>query len=193
MIRDEVEALALADAIGALDADEQRELQAMVAALPPDDQAAIARLYDMSYAMAAAALDATAAPSPKVRESLLAAVTGVATTVAKNFTLLASEGEWVDTPLPGIRMKVLSLDRPRNQVTMLLRGEPGARYPSHSHSASEECYVISGSVVIEGRVLRAGDFHHAEGDSDHGEIYTTEGAEVLLVAAISDYLPDYPS
>ena len=34
--------------------------------------------------------------------------------------------------------------------------------------------MISGSVVIDGRVLRAGDFHHAEGDSDHGEFTTTE-------------------
>ena len=47
--------------------------------------------------------------------------------------------------------------------------------------------MISGSVIVEGRVLRAGDFHHAEGGSDHEEIWTDEGAEVLLVAAASDY------
>ncbi len=47
----------------------------------------------------------------------------------------------------------------------------------------------SGSVVIDGRVLRAGDFHHADEDSHHGEITTTEGAEVLVVGAIEDYLP----
>jgi hypothetical protein len=50
--------------------------------------------------------------------------------------------------------------------------------------------VIRGSVVIEGRVLRAGDFHHAEADSEHGEIHTDEGVEVLLVAAARDYLPE---
>ena len=71
---------------------------------------------------------------------------------------------------------------------MLLKGEPGARYPAHRHSGPEECYVISGSVNIEGQVLRAGDFHHAEGESDHGELWTDEGVEVLLVAAASDYL-----
>ena len=49
--------------------------------------------------------------------------------------------------------------------------------------------MISGSVVIDGRVLRAGDFHHADEDSHHGEITTSEGAEVLLVGAIDDYLP----
>jgi anti-sigma factor ChrR (cupin superfamily) len=71
---------------------------------------------------------------------------------------------------------------------MLLKAEPGARYPAHRHSGPEECYVISGSVTVEGRVLHAGDFHHAEGDSDHGEQWTDEGVEVLLVAAASDYL-----
>jgi hypothetical protein len=47
--------------------------------------------------------------------------------------------------------------------------------------------VISGSVIVEGRVLRAGDFHHAEGDSDHGEAWTDEDVELLLVASASDY------
>jgi hypothetical protein len=37
-------------------------------------------------------------------------------------------------------------------------------------------------------VLRPGDFHYAEGNSDHGELWTDDGVEVLLVAAASDYL-----
>jgi quercetin dioxygenase-like cupin family protein len=73
-------------------------------------------------------------------------------------------------------------------VTLLIKGEPGARYPAHRHSGPEECYVISGSLHVEGQLLRAGDFHHAEAGSDHGELWTDEGAVVLLVAAASDYL-----
>ena len=73
-------------------------------------------------------------------------------------------------------------------ATMLIRARPGAVYPSHRHSGPEECYVIRGSVIIDGRMLRAGDFHHADAGSDHGEITTTEGAEVLIVGAIDDYL-----
>ena len=75
-------------------------------------------------------------------------------------------------------------------MTMLLRGEPGATYPAHRHTGAEECYVIRGSLVIEGRLLRAGDFHHAEGGSHHGPLRTDEGVEVLLVAAASDYVPE---
>jgi hypothetical protein len=37
--------------------------------------------------------------------------------------------------------------------------------------------------------LRAGDFHHADEHSDHGEITTTEGAEVIVIGAVEHYLP----
>jgi anti-sigma factor ChrR (cupin superfamily) len=84
---------------------------------------------------------------------------------------------------------VLAVDKARSLVTLVIRADPGATYPAHSHHGPEECLVISGSVVIDGRVLRPGDFHHADEDSDHGEITTTEGAEVLIVGAISDYMP----
>jgi hypothetical protein len=48
--------------------------------------------------------------------------------------------------------------------------------------------VISGSLVIEGQVLRPGDFHYADAASEHGEIWTDEGMEVLIVATASDYV-----
>jgi quercetin dioxygenase-like cupin family protein len=181
MIPDDIEALALADAIGALDPDERRELAARVAALPPRVRAEVASLYDASVELAASA--SCQEPSPGVRDGLLARVAAPST-----HTITATEGEWVETEVPGLRRKILTIDRARDRVTMLLKGEPGTRYPAHRHSGPEECYVISGSVVVEGRVLRAGDFHHAEGDSDHGEIWTDEGMEVLLVASVSDYL-----
>jgi quercetin dioxygenase-like cupin family protein len=180
MIPDDIEALALADAIGALDPDERRDLQARVAALPPDVRAHVAHLYDVSVEIAASVR--AGEPSPAVRDALLARVAAPA-----NHTITSSDGEWVETPVPGVRMKILAIDRARDRVTMLLKAEPGARYPAHRHAGPEECYVISGSLHVEGRVLRAGDFHHAEGDSDHGEQWTNEGVEVLLVASASDY------
>src|SRR5262249_16877793 len=100
-----------------------------------------------------------------------------------------ADAAWIDTGLPGIRARVLAVDKVRSLVTLMICAEPGAVYPSHKHHGPEECFVISGSVVIDGRVLRAGDFHHSDEDSDHDEITTTEGAEVLIVGAIADYLP----
>jgi anti-sigma factor ChrR (cupin superfamily) len=180
MIPDDIQALALADAIGVLDPGERRDLEARLAALPPSVRAEVAHLYDASVEVAASASGEE--PSPMVRDAVLARVAAPA-----NHTITSTEGEWVETAMPGLRIKILAIDRARDRVTMLLKGEPGARYPAHRHSGPEECYVISGSVFVEGRVLRAGDFHHAEAASDHGEAWTDEGVEVLLVASASDY------
>lgn len=182
MIPEHIEALALADAIGALDADEQRELQSLVAGLSPEARREVARLYDSAVALATSVEQVE--PPPRVRERVLKAVSAPG-----RYTVWAQSSEWVESGLPGIRMRVLAVDRARSTVTMALQADPGAVYPSHSHSGPEECYVLKGSVVIDGRVLRAGDFHHADEDSDHGEITTTEGAEVLIIGAIDDYLP----
>ena len=181
MIPDDIQALALADAIGALDLDERRDLEARLAALPPAVRAEVAQLYDASVDIASSAGGET--PSAGVRDALLARVAA-----PSNHTLPATAGEWVETSISGVRMRILAVDRARDRVTMLIRADPGARYPAHRHTGPEECYVIRGSVIVEGQVLRAGDFHHAEGESHHAEIRTDEGVEVLIVAAASDYL-----
>jgi anti-sigma factor ChrR (cupin superfamily) len=180
MIPADIQALALADAIGALDPDERRDLESRLAALPPSVRAEVAHLYDASVDIAASAIGE--APSPRVRAALLEQIGA-----PSHHTITAAEGVWVETGAPGVRAKILSIDRARDRVTMLIKAEPGARYPAHRHSGPEECYVISGSVMVEGRLLRAGDFHHAEGDSDHDELWTTDGGEVLIVASASDY------
>ena len=184
MIPDDLEALALADAIGALDADERASLEARVALLTPEQQAHVASLYDVALALGSS-VDQMEPPA-RVRAAVLAA-----TRAPGRYSVFAGDRPWTDTPLPGIQMKVLSMDQARGMATMLIRAIPGAVYPSHRHSGPEECYVIRGSVIMDGRVLRAGDFHHADADSDHGEITTTEGAEVLIVGAIEDYLPGH--
>ena len=184
MIPEDVEALALADAVGALDPDEQADLAARLAELPPEGQAQVARLYDT--AMAVAASVALVEPPPDVRERVLAAAR-----TPGRYTVQAGDADWFETGLPGIRAKVLAIDKVRELATLLIHAEPGAVYPSHRHHAPEECYVLGGSVVIDGRVLHAGDFHHADADTDHGEVTTTTGADVLIVGAIEDYLPGY--
>ena len=184
MIPEDVEALALADSVGALDPDERLELEARLAELSPEEQAQVARLYETAMAVAATA-DAVDPPA-HMRERVLAAMR-----TPTRYTLFGSDADWSETGLPGLRVKVLAVDKVRSLATLLIRAEPGAVYPAHKHHGPEECFVLRGSVVIDGRVLRAGDFHHADEDSDHGEITTTEGAEVLVVGAIEDYLPGH--
>jgi anti-sigma factor ChrR (cupin superfamily) len=182
MIPDDVQALALADVIGALDADERQDFDEHLAVLPADVRGEVAHLYDAAVEISSTTTGE--APPPHVRTALLATVA-----VPSNHTVNASENDWVQTPVRGVWMKILAIDRARDRVTMLLRGEPGTTYPAHRHTGLEECYVIRGSLTVEGRLLRAGDFHHAEAESRHGEVHTDEGVEVLLVAAARDYLP----
>ena len=70
MIPDDIQALVLADAIGALDPDERRDLEARLAALPSSARAEVAHLYDASVEIAASASGEE--PSPGVRDALLA-------------------------------------------------------------------------------------------------------------------------
>ncbi len=84
-------------------------------------------------------------------------------------------------------MKILSLDRDRNCATVIFDVAPNTRFPPHYHTGAEECYVISGSLFTCGRHLRAGDFVHADADTDHGELWTEEGCRVLLVVAPEEY------
>ncbi len=182
MTPDELEALVLSDSIGALDADDRRRLQARLDRLTPDERSKVACLYDavMTIASSVPMLE----PAPHVRERLIASLRK-----PSRYTLSPAGAVWIDTGQPGIRVRVLAVDKPRSLVTLLVRAEPGAVYPPHKHHGPEECYVISGSIVIDGTVLHAGDFHHADKDSEHGEITTTEGAEVLIVGALADYFP----
>jgi anti-sigma factor ChrR (cupin superfamily) len=182
MIPDDLEALALADSVGALAPDELVELEARLADLSPAERAEVARLYNTITTVAESAPEFE--PPAYLRERVLAALR-----TPTRYTVWGAAGEWSETGLPGISVKVLAVDRPRSVATLLIRAEPGAVYPSHRHHGPEECYIVRGSVMIDGRVLRAGDFHHADEGSDHGEITTTEGAEVLVVGAIEDYLP----
>ena len=182
MIPDGLGALVLADWVGALDADERVELQGRLDTLTPEQRSEVSRLYNAATVVALSLPQSE--PPAHARERLLAAARKPST-----YTVWAADTTWTDTGLPGIRARVLAVDRARSLVTLLICAEPGAVYPPHRHHGPEECFVISGSVVIDGRVLRAGDFHHADEDSEHGEITTTEGAEVLLVGAIDDYLP----
>jgi quercetin dioxygenase-like cupin family protein len=75
---------------------------------------------------------------------------------------------------------------------LLLDAAPGARFPAHHHAGAEECYVLSGSLYACKRRMTAGDFLHADADTDHGELWTDEGARVLLVVPPEDAMPGTP-
>ena len=132
---------------------------------------------------------AGAAPRPGVKASLMARIRDEAPEVPSGFALrLAADKDWLPHPVPGIRMKVLSLNQDRGYAALLLDVAPGARFPPHHHDGAEECYVISGTVFTCGRRFGPGDFIHADAHTDHGELWTDVGCQVLLIVPPESYM-----
>lgn len=151
-----------------------------------DDPRSDAIEFDEMLTLAFASLAAaSAAPRPEVRRRLLASLAGPPAPTGFSFRF-AADGDWLPHPVPGIRMKVLALNRAAGYATLLLDVAPGTRFPAHHHAGAEECYVLSGSLHTCGRRMTAGDFLHADANTDHGELRTEEGCLVLLVVPPED-------
>ena len=143
----------------------------------------------ITLALAHAAAGEAAAPRAALKQQLLARLAEPPVPAGFAFRL-AKDSDWLPHPVPGIKMRVLAMNRRAGYATLLLDVAPGTRFPAHYHSGAEECYVISGSLYTCDRRMDAGDFLHADADTDHGELWTEEGCRVLLVAAPEDYMPD---
>ena len=149
----------------------------------PDDR------VEFEDLIARALAESTAGPSPRpvVKSLMLERIAHAAAPLPRGFSLhLAEADAWQPYPIPGIRMRVLAINRQSGYATLVLDAAPGVRFPPHHHGGSEECYVLSGSVHTLGRRLGPGDFLHADAGTDHTEMWTEEGARVLLVVPHDD-------
>jgi anti-sigma factor ChrR (cupin superfamily) len=145
--------------------------------------------FDDLIALALAESAAAAAPGPDVKQRLMRRIQAD-TPAPAGFSFASSrDDQWMPHPVPGIRMKVLALNQARGYATLLLDVAPGTHFPPHHHGGAEECYVVSGSLFTCGRRLEAGDFVHADDNTDHGELWTEEGCRVILVVPPEDHLP----
>lgn len=127
-------------------------------------------------------------PGPDVRRRLLARVAALPDPDGFAFHL-AADDRWLAHPVPGIRMKILALNKALGYATLLLDVAPGTRFPAHHHGGAEECFVVSGSIFTCGRCLGPGDFVHADAGTDHGELWTDEGARVILIVPPEEHWP----
>src|SRR5207249_269754 len=98
---------------------------------------------------------------------------------------------WKQLPVPGAWIKLLSIERERGYAVLLGKLEPGVRYPAHMNVGPEDLYVLTGDLHIGDRMLRPGDFHHADAGSSHVENYSVEGCTLLAVLTSDHPLVDY--
>ncbi|MEO8257615.1 MAG: cupin domain-containing protein [Acidobacteriota bacterium] len=146
---------------------------------------------DLELPLARLASAGVDAPSAAVRDRLLARLRSDQPPVPAGFVFsMAASDQWLPHPVAGIRMRVLSVNRDNGYATLLLDVAPGTHFPPHHHGGAEECYVVAGTVYTCGRRLGPGDFVHADAGTEHGELWTDVGAQVLLVVPPDDDLPD---
>jgi anti-sigma factor ChrR (cupin superfamily) len=95
------------------------------------------------------------------------------------FTLRAADMKWVSAG-PGVDVKILRMDRDRNDQTVLIRMQPGAVVVGHRHTQEEECLVLQGEVFIGNHRLRQGDMHVARPGAVHAPIRSPRGALLMI-------------
>ncbi len=140
-------------------------------------------------------------PPSHIRETLLQRIDGtsgskesplrrhlnVASAAAPGlFVSRAAEGEWKPTDVPGVSLRVLFVDTPRNEFTALVRMTPGSAYPRHVHSGAEQCLVLEGDLHVEDDVFGPGDYQRSEVGSLHGIQRTERGCLLLITSSLTD-------
>ena len=189
---EETRDLALLYSSGGLLPQERDELEARLAA-GDTALASEIRAFEETAAQLALALPFEPGPRPELKERLLQRIrserSGGFVELYKGVHVLRSgAGEWRTSEFPGISYKLLHYDRSTAMLTQLVRMEPGALYPSHRHSAVEQCMVLEGEVRIGDLKLQAGDYERADPDTTHGRMTTDSGCLLLIVASQHDEL-----
>lgn len=179
-ITDEVRELASLYAIGAMPSveaenyaahlgecavcnSEVREFEAVAAEL--GETCAIAP----PAALKAQLMDRTAAPARKLAPVI-------------DFVLRGEDGDW--TPVPhstGVYRRRLFLHPTTGDETVLVRMDPGGKFPAHPHLGVEQLYVISGELTFDDHTLYAGDYEAASAGHHHAAATTKTGCMILVV------------
>ena len=183
---DETRERAALYALGLLDGEEKRAFERDLQGGSPACRAELERFRqvvgDLGF------LVRPVAPRAGLRAELLARVYAEAGEPAPSapgpdlLFVRASEGVWQEV-CAGVTAKVLFEDQAGARVTALVRMEPGSRYAPHRHTQAEELYVLDGTCLCGGQLLKTGDYHRAAADTVHSDTSTLTGCLVLLIAS----------
>lgn len=102
----------------------------------------------------------------------------------------SSELRWRSGRVPKVEVAILHLDRERRERIGLLRAEPGMEYPPHTHGGTEEIYMLSGDLVLEGVTYYAGDYIRSAPGSQHLPSYSVEGCMFFFRSSMDDQYPE---
>jgi quercetin dioxygenase-like cupin family protein len=110
-----------------------------------------------------------------------AAGTGISGPITGSARFAPASIEWEPTTSQGFWVKSLYADVERGEKTLLMKVDPGAFSPMHSHPDElEQLYVLQGSFYDQETTMRSGDYCCRAPGAPH-EAGSEEGAIVLLV------------
>jgi anti-sigma factor ChrR (cupin superfamily) len=197
-LTEEVELRAALNALGTVTLNEVRAFEDELAVLDSASRAqlqefdAVANLLAFGGSNAEPSADvwgklcAIMDAEPKARPGEAQPAQGVSqpvqqTAPAPLLTVRKEEGVWQQVH-DGIFAKTLFQNVKNGTTTYMVKFMPGAKTPLHRHPGMEECMVIEGDFQVDGKDLRAGDYHCAMPGSIHDRPYSNNGAVVLIVA-----------
>ena len=99
----------------------------------------------------------------------------------------AHNPEW-EKVAPGIQVIILSADADNGNVSMLVRLDPGADYPGHTHAGVEELHLLHGELKVDQRTLYPGDFIHTEAGTVDYRVWSETGCTCFLRTSTKDAL-----
>lgn len=97
------------------------------------------------------------------------------------------EPEW-EKVAPGISVKLLANDSEKHVVSMLVRLEPGASYPAHTHAGTEELHLLDGELWIDDRLLHPGDYNYGKPGEGDDRVWSETGCTCVLITSTQDVL-----
>jgi anti-sigma factor ChrR (cupin superfamily) len=204
MITEQQQEQAALCALGALDPEEQRSFAAQARSNPELRQL----LASMQQALDKIMLAGPAStPPPALKAKVLARIQSQAPSLSTpvqpvqqqsaparpglRFLAGSETAGWKELPIRGAWIKLLSFEPSRGYAVLLGKLEPGVRYPAHANAGPEDFYILTGDLQVGEKTLRAGDFHHADAGSLHGENYSVQGCTLLAVLTVDDPLVSF--
>jgi anti-sigma factor ChrR (cupin superfamily) len=192
---DELQQLAALSALGVLPESETVALNARLA----DDESAragLARFIDVAAALAGLVPQrpAPAALRQRILDRIRKTPQSSDSPAAQGgsapnpFHFMGHDAPWLPTPIPGIRLKVLSASPSAEYAMLLAELGPEAVYPEHEHEGVEETYVLSGDLTCQGRVMGPGDYFHAEAGTHHDPLTSRDGCTAIFVVPRKAFL-----
>ena len=183
-------------AIGALNQDERRWVEAQVESFPElaaelEDYEAAVELMPYCAPSVTIHSDLKARLLHRIAESDSPPIPNAALPSGnknQGRTVRSENLRWRSYHAPGIQIANLHIDRMARKISCMIRAEAGAQYPAHRHAGIEEIVMIEGDLCMAGETYRKGDYIRSEAMSIHPTAETAAGCIFFLQTSLNDEL-----